>query len=153
MNTTIDDLIKLTKENPDLPIYCRVNNDIMCPDEYAWTLASMTYCSIEDMWAFNDRLYTDKEELIEDIYFAFDDILDEKFNYSGWKTSYAVEQGKCSEEEYKKNQEAEKKIDTYIESIIEPYKTTCIMISIDAPVDYIENMYDNIYENLENLKG
>ena len=153
MNTTIDDLIKLIKENPDLPIYCKIDNDILCPfDEYAWALGSITSVTIENLYCFRERLYTDEEDLIEEIYLAFDDIFDEKFNYSAWRTSYAVSTGCCSEEEYQKNQEAEKKIDAYIKSIIESYKTTCIMISIDAPVDYIEDMYDNIYENLQNLK-
>lgn len=60
-----DKLIKLIKENPDLPVIPLFETEVILDDCY-W-LADFGRIEVSDFYVSDDKVYTDKDELVEDL--------------------------------------------------------------------------------------
>lgn len=60
-------LLQLIKENPELPIVPMVNYEVCSEDSGYWT-GSIGDVNAEEYAVYNERVYTDKDELKEDYY-------------------------------------------------------------------------------------
>lgn len=75
MNENFEKLIKLHNEDPDLPIIPMVDSDVVCSNEFSFFKGEIGTCGIRDYAEWKDRIYTDKDSLI-------DDIIDEEYYFS-----------------------------------------------------------------------
>lgn len=71
----IEKLIKLIQENPDLPVIPMVDYEIVADDDYQRWMGSIGDSKIGDFCIWNDKIYTDKQNLVEDL-------IDEKYFFS-----------------------------------------------------------------------
>ena len=71
----IEKLIKLIQENPDLPVIPMVDYEIVADDDYQRWMGSIGDPKIGDFCIWNDKIYTDKQNLVEDL-------IDEKYFFS-----------------------------------------------------------------------
>lgn len=60
-------LLQLIKENPKLPVIPMVNYEVCSEDSGYWT-GSFGDVNVEEYAVYNERFYTDKDELKEDYY-------------------------------------------------------------------------------------
>lgn len=65
--SNIENLINLIQENPDLPVIPMVEYEVVADDDYIRWMASIGDSKISDFCIWNDRVYTDKQNLIEDL--------------------------------------------------------------------------------------
>lgn len=63
----IEKLIKLITENPELPVIPFVGTDIVACDDYNRWVASFGECRVSDFYISDERVYTDMDDLINDI--------------------------------------------------------------------------------------
>lgn len=63
----IEKLIKLITENPDLPVIPFVAMDVAAYDDYYRWVASFGECRVSDFYISDERVYTDMDDLINDI--------------------------------------------------------------------------------------
>ena len=63
----IEKLIKLITENPDLPVIPMVEMNVVAGDDYNRWLASFGECRVSDFYISDEIIYTDIDELINDI--------------------------------------------------------------------------------------
>ena len=63
----IEKLIKLIQENPDLPVIPMVDYEIVADDDYQRWMGSIGDSKIGDFCIWNDKIYTDKQNLVEDL--------------------------------------------------------------------------------------
>ena len=109
----INDLLKLIKENPELPILPIVDSEIVASDDSNYFVGSWGESRIDYYWCDDERIYSkenDFEELVEDI-INTDNNYDEEF-------------GKLNDEEKEK----------LAEKIVEEYNwIKCIFVSINLP--------------------
>lgn len=73
--SNIENLINLIQENPDLPVIPMVEYEVVADDDYIRWMASIGDSKISDFCIWNDRVYTDKQNLIEDL-------IDEEYFFS-----------------------------------------------------------------------
>lgn len=71
----IEKLIKLIQENPDLPVIPMVDYEIVADDDYQRWIGSIGDSKIGDFCIWNDKIYTDKQNLVEDL-------IDEEYFFS-----------------------------------------------------------------------
>ena len=71
----IEKLIKLIQENPDLPVIPMVDYEIVADDDYQRWMGSIGDSKIGDFCIWNDKIYTDKQNLVEDL-------IDEEYFFS-----------------------------------------------------------------------
>ena len=130
MSEKVKELLRLVKENPDLPIVPMVDCDVVGEDCGRW-MGAFGSASVGEYALFNDRYYEDRDEFKEDYYSRNDEELDKKFGYTPAITDYTLASGNCTEEELKKNNEAEAKMEEYLDEIAESYFTKAIIVNID----------------------
>ncbi len=71
-----EELLKLIKEYPDLPVIPMVWYEIVADDCCSYWLGSFRNCSVGEYACYNSHVYTDREELEEEYY----DRHDEEYN-------------------------------------------------------------------------
>lgn len=135
MSENIKNLIELISKNPDLPIICMVDCEVVCDFDYGRWLAQIGNCEIGEFASYNDRFYCDREEFKEEYYDRNDDILCERFGYNPWKSPCNGAAGKYSEKEIEENSAAEKRLDAYLGDIADRSFVRCIIVYIDLPDD------------------
>jgi hypothetical protein len=134
-NENVKNLLELVVENPDLPIVCMVESEIVYDFDYSRWLAQIGYCVVGEFASYKDRFYCDREEFKEEYYDRNDEILCERFGYDPWKSPCTGARGKYSDQEIEKNSAAEKKLDAYLDEIAERSFVRCIIVNIDLPDD------------------
>ena len=75
MNANIKRLIKLINTYPQLPVIPMVDYEIVADDDYQRRMGSIGDSKIGDFCIWNDKIYTDKQNLVEDL-------IDEKYFFS-----------------------------------------------------------------------
>ena len=134
-NENVKNLLELVVENPDLPIICMVESEIVCDCDYSRWLAQIGGCMVGEFASYNDRFYCDREEFKEEYYDRNDYILCERFGYNQWKSPCNGARGKYSDQEIEENSAAEKKLDAYLEEVAKRSFVKCIIVYIDLPDD------------------
>lgn len=66
----IEKLIKLIKDNPDLPVIPMVETEVVGEDTYSRWMASLGDCRVGDFYVGEERVYTDKEDLAADLVYS-----------------------------------------------------------------------------------
>lgn len=82
----INELLKLCKENPELPIIASVDNEVVGNEDYGWWMGSIGSAHIDEVVAYNDEycegaLLYKSEHTYDDLYeelFGYDDDFDEE---------------------------------------------------------------------------
>lgn len=130
----IERLIKFKQERPELPIVSMVDGEIVF-DNYAYYLGAFANVMLDEIAFYGEKVYTNRNDFIEDYYDFNDDWICEAFNYKPFICEYTYEQGKCTKEEFETNNEASKKVDEYLEEIADKYFREAIIMYIEQP-DY-----------------
>ena len=121
------DLLKLVAENPDLPIVAMVDSDV-CWDGPGYWMASFTSVAIAEIGIVGERFYDDRDSFMEAYYDKYDDELTKRFNYHpclGLKN--------CTPETVQANNEAEEKLDSYLEEMADKYMKKAIVVYVNEP--------------------
>lgn len=134
-NENVKKLLELVVENPDLPIVCMVESEIVCDDCYTRWLAQIGRCEIGEYASYNERFWDDREEFKEEYYDRNEEILCSHFGYDPSKSPCMRNHLRYSREELKANDEAEKRLDAYLEEVAERSFVKCIIVDIDLPDD------------------
>lgn len=74
----VEKFLRTVHENPGLPVYCWVDCEVVCGDEYGRWLGEIGDCRVSDVAIYNDKWYEDREELAEAYFDQHDD------EYGGW---------------------------------------------------------------------
>lgn len=130
-NTNINELIKLIKANPDLPVIPLVNGDVFFEEGYSFYYGNFGKASLGELAIFDDRIFDDREDFCEYYYDKHDEELCEEFGYNPRITEYAVKEGKYTKAELKKNSKAEKKLNKHINSLAVAYFFDAIIVKIN----------------------
>ena len=139
MNDNIKLLLELINENPELPIICMVDSDII-GDDYGRWMAQVGWSEVGEYASYNERFYDDREEFTEDYYAHNDEILDERFGYNP-SMSYPDALKRYKKEDIDANKEAEKRLDAYLEEVANRAFKRAILVYIDTP-DEVEEFED-----------
>lgn len=139
MNDNIKELLELINENPELPIICMVDSDIVREDYGRW-MAQIGHCEVGEYATYNERFYDDRKEFTEDYYDHNDEILDERFGYNP-RMSYPDAQKRYLKADIEANKEAEARLDKYLDEVADRAFTKAIIVYIDTP-DEIEEFED-----------
>lgn len=126
------EFLKLVAENPDLPIYGFVDSDVVADDGGRW-LASFGHAYVGEIAATEEQFFDDRESFKEDYYDRHDEELDERFHYSTWINHFALEQGKCTAEQFAANEEAQKAMDKYLDEVADKYFVKAILVNVNTP--------------------
>jgi len=65
--TNIQKLIKLAKENPNLPIIPMVGTEVVASDEYSYWMASFGTVEIGQYYVSKERVFFDSDDLTDEI--------------------------------------------------------------------------------------
>ena len=141
MNDNIKELLELINENPELPIICMVDSEIVSEDYGRW-MAQIGWSVIGEFATYNERFYDDREEFTEDYYSHNDEILDERFGYNPYM-AYPDAQKRYLKSDIEANKEAEARLDKYLDEVADRAFTKAILVYIDTP-DEIEEFEDEI---------
>ncbi len=133
MNDNIKDLMKLISENPELPIICMVESEVIGDDIGRW-MAQIGYSKVGEFAMYNERFYTDREEFTEEYYDNNDEILDERFGYNP-RMSYPDALKRYKKEDVDANKEAEKCLEAYLDEVADLAFKRAIIVNIDTPDD------------------
>lgn len=63
----IEKLIELMNDNPDLPVVPMVETEVVGADTYSRWIASFGDCRVSDFYIGEERVYTDKDDLVEEL--------------------------------------------------------------------------------------
>lgn len=74
----VEKFLRTVQENPGLPVYCWVDCEVVCGDEYNRWLGEIGDCRVADVAMYDGEWYEDQEELIEAYYNKHDE------EYEGW---------------------------------------------------------------------
>lgn len=141
MNDNIKELLELINANPELPIICMVDSEVVSDDYGRW-MAQIGRSEIGEFATYNERFYDDREEFEEDYYSHNDDILNERFGYNP-RMSYPDEQSRYLEAEIEANKEAESRLNKYLDEVADRAFAKAILVYIDTP-DRIDEVQDEI---------
>lgn len=141
MNDNIKKLLTLIDENPELPIVCMVESDIV-GDDYGRWMAQIGWSDVAEYASYNERFYDNREEFIEDYYDHNDEILDERFGYNA-HLMYPDAQKRYLKADIEANKESEARLDKYLDEVADRAFTKAILVYIDTPDD-IEEFEDEI---------
>ena len=131
MNENIKNLLKLIKENPDLPVVPVVNEEVV-GDGGPYFLGEWSLPYVEEYAVYDDRFFDDRDEF-KDYYFGYnDDELCEKFNYSPLISEYTVRLGHYTQEELDENNKNQAEMDKYLDGIAAQYFKKAIFVYINA---------------------
>lgn len=106
MSKDNEELRKLIKENPELPLVFYVSNDNLCYD-YNTSVFEDCYCKVDEIYIDDERCYDDFDEIVDD----YRDNL-------------------CDEEEYKDlpDDEFDKAVEKYVNENIRHYKAIIVSV-------------------------
>ena len=127
MNDNIKELLELINENPELPIICMVDGDIVGDDSGRW-MAQIGRGVIGEFTTYNERLYDDREEFTDDYYVHNGEILCERFGYNPLMP----------------NKEAETRLDKYLDEVANRAFKKAILVYIDTPDETEEFENENV---------
>ena len=139
MNDNIKELLELISDNPELPIICMVESEII-GDDYGRWMAQIGRSIVGEFASYNERFYDDREEFTEDYYSHNDEILDERFGYNPLM-SYPDAQKRYLKADIEANKEAEARLDKYLDEVADRAVRKAILVYIDTP-DEIEEIED-----------
>lgn len=125
-------LLKLIKKNPTLPIVPMVDYEVVAEDCGRW-MGEFGHAYIGEYALFKERFYEDRDEFKEDYYCAYDEELDEKFNYRPCINQVTFEMGKCTREEFDQNNKQEELLEKYLDEVAEKCFKKAIIVNIDLP--------------------
>lgn len=132
---SIQKLVDLAKEHPDLPIVAMVDGEIVGGDDYGRWLGSVGNVELGEYVLFDDRFIDDREEFKEKYYDYNDDELCEKFGYEPGINEYTLKNGHCTRKRYEENKENEKRLEAYLDEVAERAFKAAIIVNIDLPDD------------------
>ena len=132
MNDKIQLLLRLIKENPDLPVIPMVYYEVVGDDYNRW-MGSIGDCYVGEYAILNERYYEDRDEFEEDYYDYNQEEINEQFGYNSCICKTHVDIGQIAKEEYELNETANKKIDIYLSAIADKYFKKVIIVNIDLP--------------------
>lgn len=135
MDNNIKELLELINENPELPIICMVDSNIVREDYGRW-MALIGYCEVGEYTTYNERVYDDRKEFMEDYYDHNDAFLCERFEYNP-RILYSNAQNQYTKADIEANKEAEKRLDKYLHEVTDRAFKKAIIVYIDTP-DEIE---------------
>lgn len=118
-------------ENPELPVFAKVDGEIVYDDGFAWWLGSIGTAEIDEYVIYNERFYDDKGSFCDDYYECNDDEICNIFEF---------------EDAYTISPENEKMVDDYIMKIADKIFEKAIFVSVDSP-----NKYKDYEGNLDYL--
>ena len=144
MNDNIKRVLELINDNPDLPVVCMVDGDVVRDDWGRW-MAQIGWSDVGEYALYNERFYDDREEFTEDYYIHNDETLDERFGYDV-RMSY-LDASMFNEDAIKANEEAEKRLNAYLDEVANKAFTKAIIVYIDTPDD-IEEFEDEKIQNI-----
>jgi hypothetical protein len=88
--SSVQTLLDLVKENPDLPVIPMINSEIVASYDYNYYVGSFANCEIGYYYCSDERIYLDESELV-------DDILDKYYAEENWKNLNYKEQEEKAE--------------------------------------------------------
>ncbi len=142
MNEKFKELLKLVEENPDLPILCMVDGDVVGED-YGYWMASIGTATVGEFASYNERYYDDRQAFIEEYYARNDEAIDKYFGYSPKLAEYdAVRKTYILPEKTEEEKEAERRVDAYLEKIADRAFTKAIIVYVETPDDRILEFMD-----------
>ena len=127
-----EELLKLIKKNPTLPIICMVDCDVVAEDSGRWLGVFGSVC-VGEYAEYDERIYDDRDDFKERYYEINDEELEERFGYNPCITDFAVKAGRYTQEEFEKNLEAEAKVNAYLDEVCEREFTKAIIVNVDLP--------------------
>lgn len=136
MNNNIKTFLGLINENPELPIVCMVDSDVVAEDYGRW-MAQIGWCRIGEYALYNERYYDDRKEFMEDYYDHNNEILNEQYG-SNPRILYSNAQKQYSKEDIEVNKEAEALLDEYLHEVADRAFKKAIIVYIDTPDDIEE---------------
>lgn len=139
MNDNIKELLELINENPELPVICMVDSEVVS-DNYGRWMAQIGWSVIGEFATYNERFYDDREEFEDDYYSHNDDILDERFGYNP-RMAYPDAQKRYPKADIEANKEAEERLNKYLKEVADRAFTKAILVYIDTP-DMIDEVID-----------
>lgn len=142
MTDNIKKFLELINENPELPIVCMVDSDIIGGDYGRW-MAQIGWSEVSEFASYNERFYTDREEFTEDYYNSNDVILDERFGYNPLMSSPDA-QKQYTKADIEANKEAEARLDKYLDEVAERAFTKAVLVYIDTPDEIGEVEDENV---------
>jgi hypothetical protein len=131
MNDNIKKLLELINENPELPIICMVDSEIVSDDYGRW-MAQIGRSEIGEFATYNDRFYDDREEFTEDYYDYNEENLDERFGYNPCM-SYPHAYKRYPKADIEANKQAEARLNEYLDEVADRTFTKAILVYIDTP--------------------
>ena len=147
MNNNIKELLELINGNPELPIICLVDSDIVSED-FGWWMAQIGWSVIGEFVAYNERCYDDRDEFKERYYDHNEDILNERFGYNP-RMSYRGAQERYPKADIEANKEAEARLDKYLDEVADRAFTKAVLVYIDTPDDIEEFEDKNVWGESE----
>lgn len=125
-------LLKLLKENPDLPILPLVDSEIIGED-HARYIGSIGNVCVGEYAVYDDRAILDRAEFKKSYYANNEDWLSDNVGYKSEISETAVNAGRYTPEEFVQNVKARKKIDDFLENAAEAYFKKAIILYVDLP--------------------
>lgn len=138
MTDNIQNLVNLAKEHPDLPIVAMVDGEIVGGDDYCRWLGSVGNVELGEYVLYADRFIDDREEFKEKYYDYNDDELCEKFKYEPRINEYSLKNGHCTQEQFNKNKENEKRLEAYLDEVAKRAFKAVIIVNVNLPNDVEE---------------
>jgi hypothetical protein len=135
----MQEFVKLVAENPELPIVALVNGEI-CEDDCRYWLGACSHAEVTFVGMIGERYYDDRDEFKEAYYDKFDEELTERFNYRPCLSIGGSD--KYTSEEIKANEEAEVKLEAYLNEMADKYMTKVIAVYINEPNLELFNVID-----------
>ena len=74
----VEKFLRTVQENPGLPVYCWVDCEVVCGDEYGRWLGEIGDCRVADVAMYDGEWYEDQDDLIDAYYNQHDE------EYEGW---------------------------------------------------------------------
>ena len=116
MNENTQTLLKLVKENPNLPVVPMVDYEVVPEDCGRW-MGSFGHCYVGEYTCYNDRFYDDRIEFEEDYYIRNQEELNEMCNYNPDNT----------------DEDASNQLDEYLDKVADKCFKKAIIVYIDLP--------------------
>lgn len=120
MNDITKQLLETVEKHPNLPLFFLVDSDVVGGDEYGWWAAEASFVDVGEYTNYNERVYTDRDEFVEDYYDRNSDVLDKRFGWDG------------------KNDAAEKELDELLRHIADISFKKAILIHVIPKTPEIE---------------
>lgn len=131
MNDNIKKLLELINENPELPIICMVDSEIVREDYGRW-MAQIGRSEIGEFATYNERFYDDREEFTEDYYDYNEENLADRFGYNPCM-SYPHAYKRYPKADIEANKQAEARLNEYLDEVADRTFTKAILVYIDTP--------------------